>query len=198
MKIDNLGKVTHGVTLSRVEGKPGDDKEEFQLFTMQDLSRETGQYNQVVENQEVEVSKDKFDKDTLSKENLVVIGLTSYKAMVIEKNHSNKIIPSNFAIVELNLERVDPYYFTWCFNEHPEIQKQLKVAMQGSIIRALSIQMLREFIMPLPSLEVQKSIGKVYELKRKRDKFLFQKNILEEKLYNHLLVKKLKEDIKCQ
>lgn len=198
MKIDNLGKVTHGVTLSRVEGKPGDDKEEFQLFTMQDLSRETGQYNQVVENQEVEVSKDKFDKDTLSKENLVVIGLTSYKAMVIEKNHSNKIIPSNFAIVELNLERVDPYYFTWCFNEHPEIQKQLKVAMQGSIIRALSIQMLREFIMPLPSLEVQKSIGKVYELKRKRDKFLFQKNILEEKLYNHMLVKKLKEDIKCQ
>jgi len=198
LKIDNLGKVTHGVTLSRVEGKPGDDKEEFQLFTMQDLSRETGQYNQVVENQEVEVSKDKFDKDTLSKENLVVIGLTSYKAMVIEKNHSNKIIPSNFAIVELNLERVDPYYFTWCFNEHPEIQKQLKVAMQGSIIRALSIQMLREFIMPLPSLEVQKSIGKVYELKRKRDKFLFQKNILEEKLYNHLLVKKLKEDIKCQ
>ncbi len=198
MKIDNLGKVTHGVTLSRVEGKTGDDKEEFQLFTMQDLSRETGQYNQVVENQEVEVSKDKFDKDTLSKENLVVIGLTSYKAMVIEKNHSNKIIPSNFAIVELNLERVDPYYFTWCFNEHPEIQKQLKVAMQGSIIRALSIQMLREFIMPLPSLEVQKSIGKVYELKRKRDKFLFQKNILEEKLYNHLLVKKLKEDIKCQ
>jgi len=198
LKIDNLGKVTHGVTLSRVEGKTGDDKEEFQLFTMQDLSRETGQYNQVVENQEVEVSKDKFDKDTLSKENLVVIGLTSYKAMVIEKNHSNKIIPSNFAIVELNLERVDPYYFTWCFNEHPEIQKQLKVAMQGSIIRALSIQMLREFIMPLPSLEVQKSIGKVYELKRKRDKFLFQKNILEEKLYNHLLVKKLKEDIKCQ
>lgn len=198
MKIDNLGKVTHGVTLSRVEGKPGDDKEEFQLFTMQDLSRESGQYNQVVENQEVEVSKDKFDKDTLSKENLVVIGLTSYKAMVIEKNHSNKIIPSNFAIVELNLERVDPYYFTWCFNEHPEIQKQLKVAMQGSIIRALSIQMLREFIMPLPSLEVQKSIGKVYELKRKRDKFLFQKNILEEKLYNHMLVKKLKEDIKCQ
>ncbi|WP_346866984.1 MULTISPECIES: hypothetical protein [unclassified Clostridium] len=198
MKIDNLGKVTHGVTLSRVEGKPGDDKEEFQLFTMQDLSRESGQYNQVVENQEVEVSKDKFDKDTLSKENLVVIGLTSYKAMVIEKNHSNKIIPSNFAIVELNLERVDPYYFTWCFNEHPEIQKQLKVAMQGSIIRALSIQMLREFIMPLPSLEVQKSIGKVYELNRKRDKFLFQKNILEEKLYNHMLVKKLKEDIKCQ
>jgi len=198
LKIDNLGKVTHGVTLSRVEGKPGDDKEEFQLFTMQDLSRESGQYNQVVENQEVEVSKDKFDKDTLSKENLVVIGLTSYKAMVIEKNHSNKIIPSNFAIVELNLERVDPYYFTWCFNEHPEIQKQLKVAMQGSIIRALSIQMLREFIMPLPSLEVQKSIGKVYELNRKRDKFLFQKNILEEKLYNHMLVKKLKEDIKCQ
>lgn len=198
MKIDNLGKITHGVTLSRVEGKPGEDNEVFKLFTMQDLSRETGQYNLETETQEVEVSKDKFDKGTLSRENLVVIGLTSYKTMVIEKNHSNKIIPSNFAIVELNLEQINPYYFSWCFNEHPEIQKQLQVAMQGSIIRALSIQMLREFTMPLPPLEVQKSIGKVYELKRKRDKALLEKNMLEEKLYNRILVGKLKEDIKCQ
>jgi restriction endonuclease S subunit len=198
LKIENLGKVTHGVTLSRVEAKPGEHHEVYKLYTMQDLSRETGQYNLEGETQEVEVSKEKFDKSTLSKENMIIIGLTSYKAMVIEKSHSNKIIPSNFVIIELDLNKVDPYYFTWCFNEHPEIQKQLQVAMQGSIIRALSIQMLREFFLPLPPLVVQQNIGKVYDLKRKRDKALFEKNILEEKLYNHMLVRKLKEDIKCQ
>jgi restriction endonuclease S subunit len=198
LKVESLGKVSHGVTLSRVEAKPGEKSEVYKLFTMQDLSKETGQYGLKVEIQEVTVNIEKFDKRLLSKEKMVLIGLTSYKAIVINNEHRDKIIPSNFAIVELDFNLVDPFYFAWCFNEHPEIEKSLQVAMQGTIIKALSIQMLREIEMPIPSLDVQKNIGKIYELKKRKEKAIFEKNVLEEKLYKHLLVKKLKEDIQCQ
>ncbi len=198
MKLESLGKVTHGVTLSRVEPKDGEEKVAYELFTMQDLSIETGQYGIISERQEAYVSEAKFDVSSLSKKGLVIIGLTSYKAIVIDENHAGKIITSNFAYIELNQKKIDPYYFTWCFNEHPEIQKQLQVATQGSIIRAISIQMLRGLKIPVPPIDIQRKIGKVYELKRKKAKLLFEKNVLEEKLYRCLIVEKLKEDISCQ
>lgn len=194
----NIGKVTHGVTLSRIEAKPLEEFEIFKLFTMQDLSKETGQYELKVEDQYVEVSKSKFNKSLLSKKNLIIIGLTSYKAMVVNFEHENKVIPSNFATIELNITKIDPSYFTWYFNEHPKVQKQLQIAMQGSIIKALSVQMLRDLEINLPPLELQQIIGKVYELRNRKEKLLFEKKLLEEKLYKQLIIDKLREDIICQ
>ena len=122
MKLEKLGKVTHGVTLSRIEAKPGEECEVFELFTMQDLSRETGQYGLNIELQQVGVNKTKFDYSSLSRKDMIIIGLTSYKALVIGETNLGKIIPSNFAYIELNLGKVDPFYFSWYFNEHPEVQ----------------------------------------------------------------------------
>ena len=199
MKIENLGTVNHGVTLSRVEPKFLDEAVRFKLFTMQDLSKETGQYGLNIEESYAEVSKNKFDTNLLSKENLIIIGLTSYKAMVIRKKHINRVIPSNFATIELDLNKVYPSYFTWYFNEHPEVKKQLQIAMQGSIIKALSVQMLRDLEIKLPALKLQQTIGKTYELKRRKEKLLFGKNILENELYNQIIIDKLKEEIRiCQ
>ena len=198
MKLEKLGKVTHGVTLSRIEAKPGEECEVFELFTMQDLSRETGQYGLNIELQQVGVNKTKFDYSSLSRKDMIIIGLTSYKALVIGETNLGKIIPSNFAYIELNLGKVDPFYFSWYFNEHPEVQKQLTIAMQGSIIRALSVQMLRELEIPMLPLELQQKIGKVYELRRKKEKVLFEKKALEEKLFKYLMISRLEEEIKCQ
>ena len=196
MKIDNIGSVTHGVTLSRIQAKSYDDFDTYKVFTMQDLSHETGQYSIKEEIQKANICKNKFDSSFLSKINMVVIGLTSYKAMVIDETHKEKLITSNFAIVEFDESKIDPFYFTWYFNEHPQIQKQLAIAMQGTIIRALSIQMLRELEVPLPPLDVQMKIGKVYKLRKTKEKLLFERNILENEFYKHLIINKLKEDIK--
>lgn len=193
-----MGKVTHGATLSRIVAKADEEFDAYTIFTMQDLNRETGQYGIKEEIQETQVCKDKLDLNSLSQINMVVIGLTSYKAIVIDENHKGKLITSNFAIIEFHEDKIDPFYFTWYFNEHPAIQKQLAVAMQGSIIRALSIQMLRELEVLLPLLDTQKKMGKVYGLRRRREKLLYEKNILENELYKHLMINNLKEDTKCQ
>lgn len=196
MKIDTIGNVIHGATLSRIEAKADEEFNICTVLTMQDLSRETGQYSLKEEIKKANICKNKFDFNYISKINMVVIGLTSYKAIVIGKTYKNKLITSNFAIIEFDEERIDPFYFTWYFNEHPEVQKQLTIAMQGSIIRALSIQMLRELEVPIPHLDIQRKLGKIYKLRKRKEKLLFQKNILEDKLYKHLMISKLKEEIK--
>lgn len=191
MRIEYLGKVTHGVTISRIEARPGEEYKLLQLFTMQDLSKETGQYGLHVEMQNIKVSNLKFDENLLSRKNLIIIGLTSYKAIVVNDKHINKIVTSNFATIELDNSKINASYFTWYFNEHPNIQKQLRIAMQGTIIKALSVQMLRELDIQVPPLEEQEKIGKLYEFRIRKERATFEKSTLEEKLYKYIMIKKL-------
>ena len=198
MEIQQIGKVTHGATLARIEANTGQNYKAFSVFTMQELNRETGQYGLSIENQEVNVDIDKIDSNLIAKKGSIIVGLTSYKALVIEKKHEGKLIPSNFAIIEFDIEKIDPFYFAWYFNENSKTKKQLLVAMQGSIIRALSVQMLREFKIELPPINIQRNIGIVYKLTQRKAKLLFKKNALQQKLYNKLMENKIKECSKCQ
>ena len=145
MKLEKLGKVNHGLTTSRITAKPDEQQEEIPLFTIQDLNIEMGSYDLKSEGKTITVSKNNFDKNLLSRENAIVVGLTVHRACVIEKHHVGKIIPSNFAYMYLDESKIDSNYFTWYFNEHPNIKRQLQIAMQGAMgIKALSVQMLRE------------------------------------------------------
>lgn len=198
-KLETLGKVNHGLIISRITAKPDELQEDISLFTIQDLNIETSSYELKAENKTVSVSKESFDKELLAKENAVVIGLTVHKACVIDKSHVGKIIPSNFAYMYLDENEIDSNYFVWYFNEHPNIKKQLKVASQGSRgIMAISIQMLRELEIELPDKKIQEQIGKVYNLRRRKEKILYEKNILEKDLYKQLMINKLKEESTCK
>lgn len=199
MKLEKLGKVNHGLTISRITAKPDEQQEEIPLFTMQDLNIEMGNYDLKSEGKTVSVSQETFDKSLLSKKNVVVIGLTVHRAYVIENHHVGKIIPSNFAYIYLDESKIDPNYFTWYFNEHPNIKRQLQIAMQGSMgIMALSVQMLRELEIDLPSIEIQRKLGKIYALRRRKEKALYEKYILERDLYKQIMINKLKEATPCK
>lgn len=193
MKLEKIGKLSIGWTLSRIEAKPGEDFQEFELFTMQELSKETGNHDVNIQSQFIKVAEKRLKDLTLSKQGMVVIGLTSYKAFVITKPYENRVIPSNFAYLQCD-EGIDPDYVAWYFNEHPKIQKQLTLTMQGSIIRALSVQMLRELAIEIPPLSVQQKLGSIYRLKSQRKKLMNEKQKLEELLMNQVMIQYLKEE----
>lgn len=193
MKLEKIGKLSIGWTLSRIEAKPGEGFQEFELFTMQELSKETGNYDVNIQSQFIKVAEKRLKDLTLSKQGMVVIGLTSYKAFVITKAYENRVIPSNFAYLQCD-EGIDPDYVAWYFNEHPQIQKQLTLTMQGSIIRALSVQMLRELTIEIPPLSVQQKLGSIYRLKSQRQKLMNEKQKLEDTLMNQLMIQYLKEE----
>lgn len=192
MKLSQIGEVNHGQTLSRITAKPDEEKIEVPLFTIQDLNIENGNLENKLETKTISISKDDFSKEILSKKDMVVIGLTVHKACVISKEHTKKIIPSNFAYVVLNKRKIDPYYFTWYFNEHPQIKKVLQVATQGSSLRALSVQMLRELDIELIDIKSQKKIGQIYHLNLQKERLLKEKLDLEKKLYNNISLNILK------
>lgn len=196
MKIADIGNVIHGVTLSRIDPKALEESETYKLFTIQELNEEMSMHPNKIEDKEIEVSKERFDSLYLAKDNMVIIGLTSFKAIAVTHKQVGKVISSNFAFIDLDVSKVDPAYFSWYFNEHSNIEKQLQIAMQGTIIRALSVQMLRELEIILPPLDVQRAIGKVYVLKKRKEKLLYEKNILEEQLYKGIFLGKLKEENK--
>lgn len=196
LKVADIGNVIHGVTISRIEPKALEESETYKLFTIQELNEEMSMHPNKIEDKEIEVSKERFDSLYLAKDNMVIIGLTSFKAIAVTHKQVGKVISSNFAFIDLDVNKVEPAYFSWYFNEHSNIEKQLQIAMQGTIIRALSVQMLRELEIILPPLDVQKAIGKVYALKKRKEKLLYEKNILEEQLYNGIILRKLKEENK--
>ena len=66
--------------------------------------------------------------------------------------------------------------------------------MQGSIIRALSVQMLRELTIEIPPLSVQQKLGSIYQLKSQRRKLINEKQKLEELLMNQVMIQYLKEE----
>lgn len=193
LKISDIGNVIHGVTLSRVEPKPLEEKVTYSLFTIQELNEELSKFSVEFCEKTVEVSKEKFDKTYLAKENMVIIGLNSLKSIAVNQKIAGKVIPSNFAFIELDTHKVNPNYFAWYFNEHPDVERQLKIAMQGTILRALSVQMLRELDIILPPINVQKKIGRIYTLQKKKEKLLYEKSILEERLYKGIIMEKLKQ-----
>ena len=66
--------------------------------------------------------------------------------------------------------------------------------MQGSILRSLPVQMLREFQLNSPDFETQQKLGSIYRLNVERQKLLLEKQKLEELLMSQVMIQYLKEE----
>ena len=120
--------------------------------------------------------------------------LTSFPDLVLEKQHEGKIIPSNFVSIEFRDGIMDPYYFAWYFNEHPEIRLQRDIAIQGnSSVKVLSIHMIRQLMIECPDLATQMSIGKLYYYQKRKQLLLMERMKLEKSVLSEEMMQYLKK-----
>ena len=181
--LEQISQITHGVVLNRIKPKILSEGEEYPILTISQLiDEENGVWDYEVPTALVDRKKTK--NLNLAKEHSIVIGLTSFhRAAVLEKQHEGKIIPSNFVSIEFQNGIMDPYYFAWYFNEHPEIKRQRMIAIQGnSSVKVLSVHMIRQLMIECPNLSTQMSIGHGKNAFRRgnfdrRNDALFRKNI---------------------
>ena len=160
--LEQISQITHCVVLNRIKPKILSEGEEYPILTISQLiDEENGVWDYEVPTALVDRKKTK--NLNLAKEHSIVIGLTSFhRAAVLEKQHEGKIIPSNFVSIEFQNGIMDPYYFAWYFNEHPEIKRQRMIAIQGnSSVKVLSVHMIRQLMIECPNLSTQMSIGKI-------------------------------------
>lgn len=197
MNLEKYASVTQGAFLSRVQTIPSADAVKFPLYTMKEMNEWLSpDPNIASENsQDVYVSKDRVESLPIAKEGLVLISLTGQRAVALKQEHEGKLIPSNFAIIEPT-EFLHPDYLEWFINEHPECRRQLKIATQGSIVTALSIQMLRTLEIILPPMVDQVKIGRVHKLLHRKNRLLQERIVLQRQYARHILVGYIKEELK--
>ena len=179
--LEQISQITHGVVLNRIKPKILSEGAEYPILTISQLiDEENGVWDYEVPT--ALVDKKKVKNLNLAKEHSIVIGLTSFhRAAVLEKQHEGKIIPSNFVSIEFQNGIMDPYYFAWYFNEHPEIKRHRMIAIQGnSSVKLLSVHMIRQLMIECPNLSTQMSIGKLYYYQKRKKVLLMEKMRLEE------------------
>lgn len=97
------------------------------------------------------------------REGEIVISNSLHLATMVSKENAHKVLPLNFTKVDINSEKLDPYYFIYMFNEYREVQRQKERELQGTgMVMRLSIKSLESLKIPFIPLEEQKKIGTVY------------------------------------
>ena len=166
MKLLSLANIIQGNIPTRIEVATG---QSIETITMQELNYIANVSDDLPIAKYITVQSDKIGTYSLTKEYDVVVGLSSGKAIVIESNRADKLILSNLAIIRIkDTEKVDPYYLCWFINSNKAAIKKMQ---QGtSAVSIIPLSMLKSFEVELLPIETQRTIGKINELKRQRDR----------------------------
>ena len=166
MELQSLANIIQGNIPTRIEVPTG---QSIETITMQELNYIANVSDDLPVEKNITIQGDKLESYSLTKEKDVVVGLSSGKAIVIESNRANKLILSNLAIIRIkDTEKVDPYYLCWFINSNKAAIKKMQ---QGtSAVSIIPLSMLKSFEVELLPIETQRTIGKINELKRQRDR----------------------------
>ncbi|MDO4701966.1 MAG: N-6 DNA methylase [Erysipelotrichaceae bacterium] len=91
------------------------------------------------------------------------LGSSTFKSAVVNlKDNETLVVAGNFFIIELEEDKIDPFYLQAFLMSDLGVNA-LNHIKSGTHIYTMSIDRLSNMDIPLPSLEVQKKIGKVYK-----------------------------------
>ena len=159
LKLNEIAEIYQGSILTRIKPINQLDEVEADSISMQELSYYVGILDSFDNYTKSKISASKLPSCIFTKQKDIVVGLSSRKAMVIEEERSNKLLLSNFALVRVDVNKLDPYYFCWLLNENLQFQKSLEQKVQGSAhVFILPINKLKESELDLPNINIQRKI----------------------------------------
>lgn len=166
VELKQLASIIQGNIPTRIEVSEG---ESIETITMQELNYIANVSDDLPVEKRIVVQGDKLNTYSLTQNKDVVVGLSSGKAIVIDDKRANRLILSNLAIIRIKDNNLlDPYYLCWLINSNKaEIRKMQQGTAAVSII---PLSMLKSFDVTLVPIETQRTIGKIDELKRQRDR----------------------------
>ncbi len=166
MELKQLASIIQGNIPTRIEVSEGVS---IETITMQELNYIANASDDLPVEKHIVVQGDKLNTYSLTQNKDVVVGLSSGKAIVIDNKRANRLILSNLAIIRIkDTNLLDPYYLCWLINNNKaEIRKMQQGTTAVSII---PLSKLKSFDVTLVPIETQRTIGKIDELKRQRDR----------------------------
>lgn len=166
VELKQLASIIQGNIPTRIEVSEGVS---IETITMQELNYIANVSDDLPVEKHIVVQGDKLNTYSLTQNKDVVVGLSSGKAIVIDDKRANRLILSNLAIIRIkDTNLLDPYYLCWLINNNKaEIRKMQQGTTAVSII---PLSKLKSFDVTLVPIETQRTIGKIDELKRQRDR----------------------------
>lgn len=166
VELKQLASIIQGNIPTRIEVSEGVS---IETITMQELNYIANVSDDLPVEKHIVVQGDKLNTYSLTQNKDVVVGLSSGKAIVIDNKRANRLILSNLAIIRIkDTNLLDPYYLCWLINNNKaEIRKMQQGTTAVSII---PLSKLKSFDVTLVPIEIQRTIGKIDELKRQRDR----------------------------
>ncbi|MGN1156480.1 MAG: hypothetical protein ACI4TK_09910 [Agathobacter sp.] len=171
MELSRLADIIQGNIPTRIEVSSG---QAIETIAMQELNYVANVSDDLPIEKYLTVQSDKIATYSLTREYDVVVGLSSGKAIVIEQCRAGKLILSNLAIIRINnIDVLDPFFLCWYINNNKAALKELKKLKQATAaVSVIPLSMLKSFDIVLLPIEKQRIIGKINELKRKRDRLM--------------------------
>lgn len=142
-----------------------------------------------------------FENDLHCKNNVqeklgCIISLIKSKASPVSIQTRNKCITSNFLICEFDNNIIDPWYFCYQFNEGKELEQQISMVHQGTVlsVKKLNVKIISELKMSIPAIEHQRRIGQLYKQSIiQNDLLILQADNIRQ--FTLTMIRKIEEDL---
>ncbi|GIX59790.1 restriction endonuclease subunit S [Bacillus cereus group sp. RP29] len=191
MKLRECAEVTQGVFTNRIEtSNLNEDSVQLQLVTLKEFNHLLGTDYRISQEKDrsIYVKKEKIKQEVLTDTKSLVLHTLTQKVVWFPPEYQGLLLTNNFMKISFS-EEVDVHFMEWLFNEHPSIQKQIALFTEGSIISSLKLSNVKEIELVLPTIEKQRKLGQIAQLKKKKSALLKEKDTLEQFFLRHQMVK---------
>lgn len=167
----NLADISSGVTLRGSDAAKPTEDGNYHLLRIGDL-REDGRI-QIDAPANIKIDPKIGDKHRLRVGDVVVASKGSRATAAVFESDVPTVAGGQFFVIRLQTDHLLPAYLRWYLNL-PETQARLMESARGSFVQAIPIAAIRGFAIPLPTLEIQRSIVTLHELHNEEQRLLEQ------------------------
>ncbi|WP_110929916.1 restriction endonuclease subunit S [Paenibacillus bouchesdurhonensis] len=182
MKLYEIAKFTQGAFTNRVETLSSNvEITKVKPLSLKEFNETLGLAYRISneKNVEITVPKEKLIPQLLTDTNSLILHTHTQKVALLPKKYSGLLLTNNFIKIKL-VTNIDESFFEWYFNEHPAIQKQLAVLSEGTSFSLLKLSHLKDIEIDLPPTQQQIIIGKIVQLKKRKESLMAEKGELQQ------------------
>lgn len=193
MKLDQIAEFTQGAFTNRLETFSSDiETAKVKPLSLKEFNETLGLAYRISneKNAEITVPKEKLIPQLLTDINSLILHTHTQKVALLPEKYSGLLLTNNFIKIQLTSD-VDNIFFEWYFNEHPSIQKQLAFLSEGTVSLLLKLSHLKHLEINLPPLQQQIIIGKIAQLKKRKESLMAEKSELQQLYIQQKLIQSI-------
>ncbi|GEB32614.1 restriction endonuclease subunit S [Brevibacillus sp. FSL K6-0770] len=193
MKLYQIAKFTQGAFANRLEAFSDNvETTKVKPLSLKEFNETLGLAYRISneKNVEIAVPKEKLVPQLLTDTVSLILHTHTQKIALLPEKYSGLLLTNNFIKIELTSD-VDAAFFEWYFNEYPSIRKQLSVLSEGTVISLLKLSHLKDLEIDLPPIRKQIIIGKIAQLKKRKESLMTEKRELQQQYIQQRLIQSI-------